>query len=120
MCDIMKICDSTLTEEQIAVISKDVLNGLAYLHSMRKIHRDIKAGNVSIFLPCILFIHSCKILLNNDGASKLADFGVSGQLSDTMAKRQTVIGTPFWMVFLCPVLISIPPFSLFQHPFTGS
>lgn len=37
------------------------------------------------------------ILLNNQGASKLADFGVSGQLSDTMAKRQTVIGTPFWM-----------------------
>jgi serine/threonine protein kinase len=82
VCDIMKICDKTLTEEQIAVVSKDVLNGLHYLHNMRKIHRDIKAGN---------------ILLNNHGASKLADFGVSGQLSDTMAKRQTVIGTPFWM-----------------------
>jgi serine/threonine protein kinase len=82
VCDIMKICDKTLTEEQIAVVSKDVLHGLHYLHDLRKIHRDIKAGN---------------ILLNNHGASKLADFGVSGQLSDTMAKRQTVIGTPFWM-----------------------
>jgi len=82
VCDMMKICDSTLSEDQIAVVCKDVLHGLAYLHSLRKIHRDIKAGN---------------ILLNNKGASKLADFGVSGQLSDTMAKRQTVIGTPFWM-----------------------
>lgn len=82
VCDMMKICDQTLSEDQIAVVCKDVLQGLAYLHGLRKIHRDIKAGN---------------ILLNNKGASKLADFGVSGQLSDTMAKRQTVIGTPFWM-----------------------
>lgn len=81
-CDMMKICDNTLSEDQIAVVCKDVLGGLAYLHGLLKIHRDIKAGN---------------ILLNNEGASKLADFGVSGQLSDTMAKRQTVIGTPFWM-----------------------
>ncbi|KAN0041267.1 hypothetical protein ACTFIV_003804 [Dictyostelium citrinum] len=82
VCDAMKITDKTLSEDQIAVVSRDVLQGLAYLHSVRKIHRDIKAGN---------------ILMNHKGESKLADFGVSGQLSDTMAKRQTVIGTPFWM-----------------------
>jgi len=82
VCDAMKITNKTLSEEQIAVVSRDVLQGLAYLHSVRKIHRDIKAGN---------------ILMNHKGESKLADFGVSGQLSDTMAKRQTVIGTPFWM-----------------------
>ncbi|EGC39722.1 hypothetical protein DICPUDRAFT_93521 [Dictyostelium purpureum] len=82
VCDAMKITNKTLSEDQIAVVSRDVLQGLAYLHSVRKIHRDIKAGN---------------ILMNHKGESKLADFGVSGQLSDTMAKRQTVIGTPFWM-----------------------
>jgi len=82
VADLMKVLDRTLTEEQIAAVLRDALRGLAYLHSIRKIHRDIKAGN---------------ILLNNKGEGKLADFGVSGQLSDTMAKRQTVIGTPFWM-----------------------
>ncbi|XP_066269571.1 serine/threonine-protein kinase 3-like [Branchiostoma lanceolatum] len=80
--DIMKLRNKTLTEDEIAAITSMVLKGLEYLHFMRKIHRDIKAGN---------------ILLNTEGDAKLADFGVAGQLTDTMAKRNTVIGTPFWM-----------------------
>lgn len=80
--DLMRITNKCLSEDQISVVLKDALKGLFYLHSLRKIHRDIKAGN---------------ILLNEKGEGKLADFGVSGQLSDNMAKRQTVIGTPFWM-----------------------
>merc|ERR1719328_1080682 len=72
----------TLSEEEIATVLSDTLKGLEYLHLRKKIHRDIKAGN---------------ILLNMEGHAKLADFGVSGQLTDTMAKRNTVIGTPFWM-----------------------
>ncbi|XP_066558155.1 serine/threonine-protein kinase 4 [Amia ocellicauda] len=80
--DIIRLRNKTLTEEEIATIVQSTLKGLEYLHFMRKIHRDIKAGN---------------ILLNSEGQAKLADFGVAGQLTDTMAKRNTVIGTPFWM-----------------------
>jgi serine/threonine kinase 3 len=80
--DIMRLRKQTLKENEIATILKDTLEGLVYLHQRRKIHRDIKAGN---------------ILLNSEGHAKLADFGVAGQLTDTMAKRNTVIGTPFWM-----------------------
>ncbi|XP_063219954.1 serine/threonine-protein kinase hippo-like isoform X2 [Bacillus rossius redtenbacheri] len=80
--DIMKLRNKTLSEDEIATILCDTLKGLEYLHLRRKIHRDIKAGN---------------ILLNTEGHAKLADFGVAGQLTDTMAKRNTVIGTPFWM-----------------------
>ncbi|KAH3763194.1 serine/threonine-protein kinase 3 [Pelomyxa schiedti] len=82
ICDVMKICRRPLNEEQIACLIKQTLKGLEYLHSRHKIHRDIKAAN---------------ILVNEKGEAKLADFGVSGQLADTWAKRNTVIGTPYWM-----------------------
>ncbi|XP_020610289.1 serine/threonine-protein kinase 3-like [Orbicella faveolata] len=64
--DLMKIRNKTLMEEEIACILKYTLKGLEYLHLRRKIHRDIKAGN---------------ILLNAEGHAKLADFGVAGQLT---------------------------------------
>jgi len=82
LCDLMAICERTLTEDQIASVMKQSLYGLHYLHNAKKIHRDIKSGN---------------ILLTHEGDCKLADFGVSAELTTTMAKRKTVIGTPYWM-----------------------
>ncbi|KAL5004023.1 hypothetical protein ScPMuIL_017479 [Solemya velum] len=73
---------SCLKEEWIAYVCREILRGLAHLHSNRVIHRDIKGQNV---------------LLTDNAEVKLVDFGVSAQLDKTIGRRNTFIGTPYWM-----------------------
>uniref|UniRef100_A0A4W3HS55 Serine/threonine-protein kinase cst-1 n=1 Tax=Callorhinchus milii TaxID=7868 RepID=A0A4W3HS55_CALMI len=81
---VMEYCGAGSVSDLIRIRNKTVSAAwtFEYRNCWTKKDQDIKAGN---------------ILLNNEGHAKLADFGVAGQLTDTMAKRNTVIGTPFWM-----------------------
>ncbi|CAH8439662.1 unnamed protein product [Schistosoma haematobium] len=72
----------SLKEDWIAYICREILRGLMHLHANRVIHRDIKGQNV---------------LLTDNAEVKLVDFGVSAQLDKTFGKRNTFIGTPYWM-----------------------
>lgn len=94
--DIIVELDHGLSEIQIKCIAKQMFEALRFLHSSKCIHRDIKAGN---------------ILLCPDGTIRLADFGVSAKNKKTLQKRETYIGTPYWMapeVIACETCKDVP------------
>lgn len=74
--------DVRMTEAEISYVCRENLKGLLYVHSMHRIHRDIKSDN---------------ILLNSKGEIKIADFGYAAQLTQQKTKRITIVGTPYWM-----------------------
>ncbi|XP_054984213.1 serine/threonine-protein kinase 10 [Sorex araneus] len=93
---IMLELDRGLTEPQIQVVCRQMLEALAFLHARRVIHRDLKAGNV---------------LMTLEGDIRLADFGVSAKNLKTLQKRDSFIGTPYWMapeVVLCETMKDTP------------
>lgn len=71
-----------LTDDQIAYILRETVEALIYLHSRHCMHRDVKGHN---------------ILLTEDAHVKLVDFGVSSHLVATLARKNTSVGTPYWM-----------------------
>jgi len=82
LCDIMTTLGCAFDEATIAGVAVSLVQALVYLHAQRKLHRDVKAKN---------------ILVSLQGEVKLADFGVATQLTDTTTKRQSLVGTPYWM-----------------------
>jgi len=80
LTEVISVCQ--MTESQIAAVCKEVLKALCAMHSENRIHRDIKSDN---------------ILLTMQGDVKLADFGYCAELSGQTGKRNSVVGTPYWM-----------------------
>jgi len=80
--DITRTLKRGLNDKEMGCAVRQTVKALAYLHAHKKIHRDLKSAN---------------LLMQQDGTLKLADFGVAGELSATVSRRHTMIGSPYWM-----------------------
>jgi len=83
LTDVLEMYDQLpLSETQVAYVCLQTMRSLNYIHEGHRIHRDIKSDN---------------LLLNTRGEVKVADFGYAAQLTQDKQKRNTVVGTPYWM-----------------------
>lgn len=82
LTDILSVEHQMLDEPHISYVLHEVLLGLEFMHSINRVHRDIKSDN---------------ILINSKGRVKLADFGFAAQLTADKSKRTSIVGTPYWM-----------------------
>ena len=79
--DCIHLTNLTFSELQVSIVLESALNGLQYLHNNNVIHRDVKAAN---------------LLLTSNAIVKIADFGVSSQLTQSICVRNSVVVTPYW------------------------
>jgi serine/threonine protein kinase len=82
LSDVMSVLKRPLDESELSAVLQGVLRSLEYVHSLNRVHRDIKSGN---------------LLVTSEGLVKLCDFGVSAQLDDALSRTGTRIGSPYWM-----------------------
>ncbi|XP_068626497.1 myosin-IIIb-like isoform X2 [Battus philenor] len=82
LCAGMRSRGNNITEPQLAYVLRGTVRALTHLHAHRCMHRDVKGHN---------------ILLTENAEVKLVDFGVSSHLAATAARRNTSVGTPYWM-----------------------
>jgi serine/threonine protein kinase len=82
LSDVMSTLKRPLDETELSAVLQGVLRSLDYVHSLNRVHRDIKSGN---------------LLVTSEGVVKLCDFGVSAQLDDALSRTGTRIGSPYWM-----------------------
>ncbi|XP_031952057.1 serine/threonine-protein kinase SKM1-like isoform X3 [Corvus moneduloides] len=86
------ISKTYLCEDEMATISRECLKGLDFLHSNHMIHQHVK---------------SCNILLGTDGSVKLADFGLSAQLTPEQSRQRSVARISGWMA---PEIVTGQPY----------
>ena len=125
-CDLTQLVEvcHPMKEDHIAAVTHEILAGLDHLHQKGIIHRDIKSDNVmlsqkgKVKISVYFFIlshHNLNFFFSNFVfIIILADFGYGAQLTQERTKRQTVVGTPYWMAPVCIIFTTSSIYSFYK------